>query len=304
MVHLRGGGGPPRGFLAPRSVSAVNVSVVIRARDEAQAIGQVLEKVRDQQADTHVEVIVVDSGSRDRTVEIARTYDTRLLVIPQTRFTFGYALNYGIAHAAGEIICCLSAHCVPCSTSWLSELVRPIGEESAQATFGRQVPVKGVNPFEEVSLQRHFPEAGGAATRLAFSNANCAFLKALWREQPFDEEIPGWEDYLWYLMLKDRHVFAYVPSAAVLHSHPFSWRRFAHTASRDGKALRYMRRAYRFDAIGERGSAAGRLGYVFRDVADHAVCCLRAGYRGYAVLAPFVKLCYYAFFARGYLLAA
>jgi len=283
-----------------RALPDMKTSVVIRMKNEEATIGETLEKLLSQTYGASLEVVLVDSGSTDNTIDIAGSFPVRILTIAPEQFTFGRSLNHGIRHADGDIICCLSAHCVPCSLSWLSELVRPIEEGNAQATFGRQIPVKGVNPFEEVFLLSHFPEVAGTASRVSFSNANCAFLKALWREQAFDEEIPGWEDYLWYLRLRDRHVFGYVPSAGVFHSHPFSWRRMAGTAYRDGRALKYMRRAYRLDIVGESASATGTISRVLHDMIDQVAYSLRSGHRGYAVVAPLVKLCYYLFFARGY----
>jgi len=72
----------------------------------------------------------------------------RGFIIAEKEFTYGYALNYGIERVRVSIICCLSAHCIPCNDSWLYHLTTPIIEGIAHATFGKQVPRQGINPFE------------------------------------------------------------------------------------------------------------------------------------------------------------
>ncbi|MFO3797859.1 MAG: glycosyltransferase, partial [Anaerolineales bacterium] len=58
-------------------------SLVIRAYNEEKHIGRLLEGVA-QQSVRDVEVILVDSGSTDRTVEIARQFGARVLhICPQ-----------------------------------------------------------------------------------------------------------------------------------------------------------------------------------------------------------------------------
>src|SRR4030043_2473855 len=133
-----------------------SISIIIRCKNEQRFIGKTLEKIFEQEIKIPFEVIVIDSGSVDRTIEIIKKYNVNLFQIPQQSFTFGYALNYGIEKANGNIICNLSAHCIPVSNSWLKKLVDPIVNSSSHATFGRQVAIKGMNAFEEVALNKHF----------------------------------------------------------------------------------------------------------------------------------------------------
>src|SRR5208283_2536893 len=108
----------------------------------------------------------------------------------------------------------LSAHCVPVNDRWLTELTDPIVQTNVHATFGRQVAIKGVNRWEELSLDECFPDHSEIKGRVPFSNANCAFLKNMWLERQFDEEVSSWEDYLWYYLMKDKYTFKYCPNGA------------------------------------------------------------------------------------------
>jgi glycosyltransferase involved in cell wall biosynthesis len=278
-----------------------SISIIIRCKNEEEAIGRTLEKIFAQEIDISYEVVLVDSGSTDRTLGIAQQYPVRLFQIPPESFSFGYALNFGIEKAEGDIIVNISAHCIPCDDSWLSELVNPILEGNAHAAYGRQVPAEGINPFEEVFLDKRFPGQEKISGRVPFSNANCAFVRKMWDEVKFDEQISSWEDYLWYLLTKDRFVFRYTPNARVIHSHPFSVKRMARIAYQDGKAFRSMRERYKLDILADKSSVAGKLRYAIKDMLSHAIFFVRQGYFGAALMLPFLKVYSYLNYWRGYI---
>jgi|GEM_PF-943993 len=278
----------------------MTISIIIRTKDEEKNIGQVLRSIYAQEIRHKLEVIVVDSGSTDKTLDIAKQYAAKILNIPGSKFSYGYSLNYGILYSSGDIICSLSAHCIPKDNSWLSELVKPILERKADATYGRQIPDEGVNPLEELFLKKHFPEYEKREARVSFSNANCAFAKKMWDEIKFDEHIPSWEDYLWYLLAKDRFVFQYAPKACVIHTHSFSVERLRRTAYRDGRAFRYMKDKYKFDILQNASSVIGKLRYAVKDIASHTIFLLRKAHLSYLFILPFVKIYSYLNYWKGY----
>ncbi len=277
------------------------ISIVIRCRNEAQAIGGTLEKIFTQTVDIPYEVVVVDSGSTDGTIEIVRRYPVRLFEIPQESFTFGYALNYGIEKSEGSVIVNISAHCLPVDTHWLSELIKPILEGEADAVYGRQVAVRGLNPFEEMSLHKHFPETEKVDGRRPFSNANCAFLKRMWEDVRFDEDLPSWEDYLWYLLLKDKSRFRYCPKAAVFHTHRFSLSAIKRRSFNDGKAFRMFKERYGIDLIAAACPTVTAKGKLFlEDIRGHMRFFKKEGYPTYFLCAPIVRLLAFKAYRDGY----
>jgi glycosyltransferase involved in cell wall biosynthesis len=282
----------------------MTVSIIIRAKNEEVPIARVLKTICGQTSVRLHEVIIVDSGSTDSTVAVARRFGATIVHIAPQQFTYGYALNFGIRHSSGEIVCSLSAHCTPCSNEWLAELTEPIRQRNAHATYGRQVPVKGINPFEELFLKRQFPEGEHLSGRVPFSNANCAFIRRMWEEVQFDERIPSWEDYLWYLKTRDSFQFRYAPRAVVTHSHPFSFGRLMHTAIQDGRAFRYLKERRGVDIFSEAGSGAGKLRYAAEDLLSHSLFFLKQGYYGPLFMLPFVKLYSYMNYLRGYYASA
>ena len=79
------------------------VSIVVRSYNEERHIGRLCEEIAKQEVDFDYEVIVVDSGSEDATRAIAAEHGARIIRIDPELFTFGFALNRGIAEAKGEI---------------------------------------------------------------------------------------------------------------------------------------------------------------------------------------------------------
>ncbi len=279
----------------------MTVSIIIRCKNEEKSIGRTLEKVFAQAIDIPFEVIIVDSGSTDRTLEIVQQYPVRVFRISPESFTFGYALNYGIERADGTIIVNLSAHCFPVDNYWLSRLVSPILEGRAEAGYGRQVPIKEINPFEEVSLYKHFPDDEKKSGRVPFSNANCAFLKKMWKEVRFDEKVPSWEDYLWFLHLKGRYSFKYCPEAAVYHTHSFSLRAIVRRAYNDGRAFSIFKREYNIDLLEDACPGLNNKAKMFLDdLRRHARFFQQGGYKRYIFFLPLVRFCAYMAYWSGY----
>jgi rhamnosyltransferase len=202
----------------PLNPAVKEVSVIIRARDEAGSIGRCLQLVRDQHAAAGaVEVIVVDSGSRDHTAKIALECGARVVAISPRTFSFGGALNLGAANARGEILVALSAHAFPRDRDWLARLVEPFSDPLVACTCGERYGPDGA-PLslpvrQDITLARRHPEWG-------YSNGAGAFRAALWRARPFRSDLPGCEDKEWALHWLARGQLSIVaPGLAVDHDH-------------------------------------------------------------------------------------
>jgi rhamnosyltransferase len=201
----------------------LDVSIVIRAKNEAREIGDTLTTVFSQIEAPQFEVIVVDSGSSDRTVQIVQQFPAQLIEIPAETFTYGRSLNIGVRAGSGDLVVSLSAHAHPTSERWLANLVSPFHDPTIAAVYGRHVPRENATRLELFGMWL----SGVTSDRprrqvrdMMFSNANGAFRRWLALEHPFDERIPGAEDLAWADWIQ-RQGWAvwYEPTAAVFHSH-------------------------------------------------------------------------------------
>ena len=79
--------------------------MVIRTLNEAELIGTCLETLGRQRSDFDLDVLVVDSGSTDATVEIARSHGARVHAVRPDDFDYSTALNVGHRACVAAIWC-------------------------------------------------------------------------------------------------------------------------------------------------------------------------------------------------------
>ncbi|MGE5237546.1 MAG: glycosyltransferase [Chloroflexota bacterium] len=197
------------------------ISVIIRTKNEAKRIGMVLRRLKDQEYAGPVEVVLVDSGSTDETVAVARSFGCQIIGMKPEEFSFGRALNIGFAHAKGDIVINLSGHSVPVQRDYFTLMATPFGDRKVAATFGRDIPWPEACPSQARDIRNHFPDTGVDGSK--FSNANAAIRKEVWEALPFNEDLPASEDLFWAREVMGRgYQIRYVPQAEVYHSHTSS----------------------------------------------------------------------------------
>ena len=195
-------------------------SVVIRAYNESKHIGRLLMGL-EQQTIQDVEIIVVDSGSTDNTVDIAASHGARIVHIQPDQFTFGRSLNHGIAAASSDFVVMVSAHCYPIYPDWLEHLLRPFEDENVAVSYGKQRGGE-TNPYSEHQFfRKYFPDISQFHQGHPYShNANAAIRRSLWEQHPYNENLTGLEDLAWSSWAFEQgYKIAYVAEAEVIHLH-------------------------------------------------------------------------------------
>jgi rhamnosyltransferase len=208
-------------------------SIIIPTKNEEVNIGRCLEAVLQQSVDFPFEVLVIDSGSRDRTVEVARKHPVRLLEITAAEFHHARTRNLGGANTVGKYLVFLSSDAFPVDNRWLGALLRNFDEPCIAAVYGRQLAKPDATP-ERVFFMEHRYGAtnlvksangngAGKYLQYQFSNVNSAIRREVWERIPFPEDINAYEDFSFAIqVLRQGYSIAYEPQASVYHSHNYT----------------------------------------------------------------------------------
>lgn len=205
------------------------VSIILRLKNEAKHVGKVLAALAEQTY-RDFEIVVVDSGSTDRTLEIVAPYHPVIVHIRPEEFTYGYALNVGAAASSGRYLVSLSGHSIPTDGHWLERLVDACAPNWAAAAFSRLVPYPG-GPWRYRFIYWYLypPTVRRQFGQHAYHNASSIFKAELWRRFPFDEHLGACEDQDWARkVIKLGYEIVYEPRSAVFHAHDESVPRWLH----------------------------------------------------------------------------
>lgn len=217
------------------------VSIVVRSYNEARFIRQLFVGIA-RQGYPNIEVVLVDSGSTDGTVAIAREYGARIVTIPSSEFSFGRSLNIGCRAARGEILVFASAHVYPTRTDWIERMAEPFGRDRVVIVYGKQRG-NAITRFSEHQIFRQwFPDEGDDNQLHHFcNNANCAIRRSWWEQFGYDETLTGLEDLAWAKEAMKRGArIVYEPSAEIIHVHDESWSRIRNRYFREALALKHI----------------------------------------------------------------
>lgn len=172
-------------------MDAPQVSVIVRTRDGVAMLAATVESIRAQTV--AAEIVVVDSGSVDGSLEFARRTADQVVVLGPGRFSFGGALNRGAERARGRFHAALSAHTVLPREDWLERAVGHLCRPRIAAACGCWGDPRDDGPLES-GLDQGLAEW---SPRWGFSNTASAWRGEVWREHRFDERMRAAEDLEW-----------------------------------------------------------------------------------------------------------
>ena len=204
----------------------MDISIIIRTLNEGYYLPTLLEKINQQDCKYSYEVILVDSGSTDNTLSIAKDFDCKISHIDRKDFSFGRSLNQGCKNAKGKFLVIISGHCIPYDNYWLENIVEPLANKGIAYSYGRQIGGQETFWSEDQIFRKYYgiksliPQIG-----IFCNNANSAILKKIWEENKFNEEITGLEDLELAKRISNKGFkIGYVSNACVYHLHNETWK--------------------------------------------------------------------------------
>jgi len=147
-----------------------SVTVTVLTWNGERYLESLLSSVEQQRFNGEVDVLVIDSGSTDHTLDIIAGHPrVRLHQIPNSEFGHGKTRNLAAELASGEIVVYLTHDAVPATPTWLSSLVAPfVDDDRIVAVLGKQVPRRECVPIVKYDIQRVFERLGPDYGHTAF----------------------------------------------------------------------------------------------------------------------------------------
>ncbi len=207
------------------------------------------------------ELVVCDSGSSDGSAELARGAGARVLDVPAETFDHGGTRNLLMEHASGAHVAFLTQDAEPSDERWLERLLGGFDlAPDVGIAYGPYRPRPGASAAVRIELQRWFAslsrDGGPQVERLAphelgtlpvsalvgrrgfFTDANGCVSREAWLGAPFREVSYAEDRVLAIDMLRAGYAKAYVPDAAVSHSHDYSTSQQLRRSFDEARALR------------------------------------------------------------------
>ncbi len=216
------------------------VSIIIPTLNGGALFERSLAAMRQQKFDGDVQIVVVDSGSRDGTVEAARRCGAEVTSIPVSEFHHARTRNFSLRLVRHSLALFTVQDAVPIDSNWLSTCVSCLEDASIAAAFGGQVPHADADLYARYSVERHNEFLGerrkvhslskdrddlaDADFETALKAIKLDNVCAIYRRRVLEEiplpEVPIGEDLAWSLRAQQAgHRILYEPAIRVYHSH-------------------------------------------------------------------------------------
>lgn len=209
----------------------MDVSVVIPAKNEEKNIHQCLNAIFNQRTSYTYEVIVIDSGSTDQTIQIIKKFaKVKLIQIKAEEFGHGKTRNLGAEIATGDFIVFLNADAIPVNHIWLHTLVDNFQQdESIAGIFSRHIPRDDCHLYMARDIYTSMPpekkirNLAGKMDLMIFSTVSAAIRKKIWKKLPLEHDIVIAEDQEWATrIIREGFKICYEPDSKVYHSHNYT----------------------------------------------------------------------------------
>ncbi len=240
----------PRTLYSPIDISNISlniserpiltkVSIIIPTKNAGEEFDYILQRVTQQEGVKDIELIIIDSCSQDRTIDISKSYTQNIFQISAEDFHHGRTRNLGAAKATGDYLVFMVQDAIPVGNQWLHKLCNPIHQGIASAVSPRQIPRSDADLFAGWAYWAHYKYLGynqdhirdktfiknfdnldikEKRTLAGLDNVCLGIRKETFEAYQFNSDFA--EDLeLGVKLIKDDHVLMFQSSNAVIHSH-------------------------------------------------------------------------------------
>lgn len=218
------------------------ISVLLPVKDGGPFLRELLPLLLEQEITARLEIVAVDSGSRDDSIEVLSAHGATVLSIDPAEFNHGLTRNLAAESARGEVLVLLSQRSRPVSNHWLAPLIAALGDPTVVGVCSRVLP----RPDADILTRRDGErELSGSTERqrkqigdwnayremsaherrvfLNFHTVSAAIRADAWRRTPFRPVRTLGEDLLWAReVVEGGWALVHEPASCVHHSHAYS----------------------------------------------------------------------------------
>lgn len=211
------------------------VSVVIPVKNAGDDFRHLLSRIRNQKGLNDIEILVVDSGSTDRSMQVSQEFGAKIIQISPETFSHSYARNLAAEQASGDLLLFIVQDALPSSETWLQKLVKVIKDNNVVAVSCTESLREDVdlfytvlswnhNRFMEVETEDRIMCKPDDENHLTLrkngqlSNVACLISKDIFRKYRFMGNYAEDLD-LGIRLIKDGHRLALLNSTRIIHSH-------------------------------------------------------------------------------------
>ena len=211
------------------------ISVVIPTLNAEKYLPRLLKHLLAQTVEA--EIIVIDSGSKDNTVSMVQKaaekdpFRIRLIQIPGEQFDHGGTRDYALRQSGGDYVMFLTQDALPVDKHCIENLLKGFSQSDIAGVYGRQIAWPDAAHYEKLTRQFNYPDQGRVwreqdiprygVKSYFFSNTCSMYRRDIYEKAGgFDRPIITNEDMLMAArLIHQGYALAYVPEAAVYHSH-------------------------------------------------------------------------------------
>jgi rhamnosyltransferase len=215
------------------------VTIIIRSYNEGWALKETLAALHVQNY-SNWELIVIDSGSTDGSVELIKAFfPYQFIQISSSDYHPSRVMNCGMRLSRSEYAIFLNADATPQDSNWLRPLVKSLLNPNNAAVFGKQIPRPNCEAVYACDYERCFGENREAAKwDHFFSMVSSGIRKDVWSLRGFSEEVRYSEDdeYTRWCRRNGWNI-VYCPESVVMHSHNYTPKQAFKRNRGEGEAL-------------------------------------------------------------------
>jgi glycosyltransferase involved in cell wall biosynthesis len=215
------------------------ISVIIPTKDAGEEFDYTLRRITQQEGVGEIDLVIIDSGSKDETVELARSYTQKVFQVPPEEFHHARTRNFGAEKTTGDFLVFTVQDAMPVGNNWLYKLILPIYEGKASAVSARQIPRADADLFASWATWSHNIYLGydhdrvisseiardfdsldlkGKRAMVSLDSVCLAINKSTFDSYRFGSGYAEDVD-LGIRLVKDGHTLLFQSSNAIIHSH-------------------------------------------------------------------------------------